>query len=96
MFDTNAKSSEPEQQAQTEQADRGRNVLLLVCCMAKDQSTSQLTLRLHDAPGDHGSHGSPKRSARLDFGQFCSGTQVLLGIATFSCCLSRYPLQTVR
>ena len=49
-------------------------------------------LCLHYVPGDH---GSLKRSAPWDFGQFCLGTQVLVGIITFSHGLSRYPLQTV-
>ena len=54
-----------------------------------------LTLRLHYVPGDHGSHGSPKRSAPCDLVNFCLGTQVLLSIITFRHGLSRYPLQTV-
>ena len=54
-----------------------------------------LTLRLHYVPGDHGSHGSPKRSAPCDCVNFCLGTQVLLSIITFRHGLSRYPLQTV-
>ena len=54
-----------------------------------------LTLRLHYVPGDHGSHGSPKRSAPCDLANFCLGTQVLLSIITFRHGLSRYPLQTV-
>ena len=54
-----------------------------------------LTLRLHYVPGDHGSHGSPKRSAPCDLVIFCLGTQVLLSIITFRHGLSRYPLQTV-
>ena len=56
---------------------------------------SVLTLRLHYVPGDHGSHGSPKRSAPCDLVNFCLGTQVLLSIITFRHGLSRYPLQTV-
>ena len=35
-------------------------------------------LRLHYVPGDHGSHGSPKRCAPCDLVNFCLGTQVLL------------------
>ena len=31
----------------------------------------KLTLRLHYVPGDHGSHGSPKRSAPCDLVNFC-------------------------
>ena len=54
-----------------------------------------VTLRLHYVPGDHGSHGSPKRSAPCDLVNFCLGTQVLLSIITFRHGLSRYPLQTV-
>ena len=54
-----------------------------------------ITLRLHYVPGDHGSHGSPKRSAPCDLVNFCLGTQVLLSIITFRHGLSRYPLQTV-
>ena len=50
-----------------------------------------LTLRLHYVPGDHGSHGSPKRSAPCDLVKFCLGTQVLLSIITFRHGLSRYP-----
>ena len=50
-----------------------------------------LTLRLHYVPGDHGSHGSPKRSAPCDLVNFCLGTQVLLSIITFRHGLSRYP-----
>ena len=42
-----------------------------------------LTLRLHYVPGDHGNHGSPKRSAPCDLVIFCLGTQVLLSIITF-------------
>ena len=53
------------------------------------------TLRLHYVPGDHGSHGSPKRSAPCDLVNFCLGTQVLLSIITFRHGLSRYPLQNV-
>ena len=41
-----------------------------------------VTLRLHYVPGDHGSHGSPKRSAPCDLVSFCLETQVLLGIIT--------------
>ena len=52
-------------------------------------------LRLHYVPGDHGSHGSPKRSAPCDLVIFCLGTQVLLSFITFRHGLSRYPLQTV-
>ena len=55
----------------------------------------KLTLRLHYVPGDHGSHGSPKRSAPCDLVIFCLGTQVLLSIITFRHGLSRYPFQTV-
>ena len=54
-----------------------------------------ITLRLHYVPGDHGSHGSPKRSAPCDLVIFCLGTHVLLSIITFRHGLSRYPLQTV-
>ena len=56
---------------------------------------NMVTLRLHYVPGDHGSHGSPKRSAPCDLVNFCLGTQVLLSIITFRHGLSRYPLQTV-
>ena len=56
---------------------------------------NSITLRLHYVPGDHGSHGSPKRSAPCDLVNFCLGTQVLLSIITFRHGLSRYPLQTV-
>ena len=52
-----------------------------------------LTLRLDYVPGDHGSHGRPKRNASCDLVSFWLGTQVLLGIITFSHGLSRYPLQ---
>ena len=55
----------------------------------------EVTLRLHYVPDDHGSHGSPKRSAPCDLVNFCLGTQVLLSIFTFRHGLSRYPLQTV-
>ena len=58
-------------------------------------AASGYTLRLHYVPGDHGSHGSPKRSAPCDLVNFCLGTQVLLSIITFRHGLSRYPLQTV-
>ena len=54
-----------------------------------------LILRLHYVPGDHGSHGSPKRSAPCNLVNFCLGTKVLLSIITFRHGLSRYPLQTV-
>ena len=54
-----------------------------------------ITLCLHYVPGDHGSHGSPKRSAPCDLVIFCLGTQVLLSIVMFSHGLSRFPLQTV-
>ena len=56
---------------------------------------SNFTLRLHYVTGDHGSHGSPKRSAPCDLVNFCLGTQVLLSIITFRHGLLRYPLQTV-
>ena len=49
----------------------------------------KLTLRLHYVPGDHGSQGSPKRSAPCDLVIFCLGTQVLLSIITFRHGLSR-------
>ena len=54
-----------------------------------------LTLRLHYVPGDHGSHGSPKRSAPCYLVIFCLETQVLLSLITFRHVLSRYPLQAV-
>ena len=70
------------------------------CKLAKSvffqfSSNTHLTLRLHYVPGDHGSHGSPKRSAPCDLVNFCLGTQVLLSIITFRHGLSRYPLQNV-
>ena len=55
----------------------------------------EITLRLHYVPGDHGSQGSPKRSAPCDLVNFCLGTQVLLSIITFCHGLSRYRLQTM-
>ena len=64
-------------------------------CHLRNKLQSLLTLRLHYVPGDHGSHGSPKRSAPCDLVIFCLGTQVLLSIITFRHGLSRYPLQTV-
>ena len=67
----------------------------IVACDLKVDSRRQLTLRLHYVPGDHGSHGSQKRSAPCDLVNFCLGTQVLLSIITFRHGLSRYPLQTV-
>ena len=54
-----------------------------------------VTLRLHYVPGDHGSNGSPKRSAPCDLVNFCLGTPALLSIIAFRHGLSRYPLQTV-
>ena len=47
-----------------------------------------LMLRLHYAPGSHGSHGSLKRNC-------CLRIQVLLRLVTFSHGLSRYLWQTV-
>ena len=81
-------------------------VILLDCVLTSHSCTSYdgltgnaepfiVTQRLHYVPGDHGSHGSPKRSAPCDLVNFCLGAQVLLSIITFCHGLSRYPLQTV-
>ena len=38
---------------------------------------------LHFAPGNHGSHGSPKRSVSYASGHFCLRIQFLLGLLPF-------------
>ena len=72
-----------------------RNLFKMNRFLRDEISTEFRFLRLQYVPGDHGSHGSPKRSAPCDLVNFCLGTQVLLNIITFRHGLSRYPLQTV-
>ena len=56
---------------------------------------SRLPIRPHYVPGGHGSPVCPKRSVPWDFGQFWLCMQVLLGLARFSKCLSRFPWRAV-
>ena len=53
-------------------------------------------LGLHYVPGNHGSHGSQKRSSPWCFSQFCPCVQVLLILATFSHGLSRSAVTEAR
>ena len=64
---------------------------IVLCVMVHDVEISPLPY----VPCNHGSHGSPKRSAPCGLVNFCLRTQVLLSIITFRHGLSRYPLQTV-
>ena len=73
------------------QVDLGKLAVITMVEIQGRFGNGQVTLRLHYVPGDHGSHGSPKRSAPCDLVNFCLGTQVLLSIITFRHGPSRYP-----